>query len=63
MLIDPISHLSTNFNEYKQAEASLKRLKKLNLEPIEIHEKNTINVSNIKGEIQFKNVSFETFNL
>ena len=24
MLIDPISHISTNFNEYKQAEASLK---------------------------------------
>ena len=59
MLIDPISHISINFNEYKQAEASLKRLKKLNLEPIEIHEKNTINVSNIKGQIQFKNVSFE----
>ena len=35
MLIDPISHISTNFNEYKQAEASLKRLKKINMQPME----------------------------
>ena len=59
MLIDPISHISINFNEYKQAEASLRRLKKLNLEPIEKEEKNTNNVSNIHGKIQFRKVNFE----
>tara|TARA_B100000941_G_scaffold88142_1_gene61034 strand:- start:1234 stop:2997 length:1764 start_codon:yes stop_codon:yes gene_type:complete len=59
MLIDPISHISTNFNEYKQAEASFKRLKKLNLEPVEIEDSNTINLPKIEGKIQFRKVNFE----
>ena len=59
MLIDPISHISTNFNEYKQAEASLKRLKKLNLEPIEKDDRNTINILKIEGNIKFRKVNFE----
>ena len=59
MLIDPISHISTNFNEYKQAEASLKRLKKLNLEPIEYEVENTTKSSIIDGKIVFKKVDFE----
>ena len=40
MLIDPISHVSTNFNDYKQAEASIKRLKNINLKPIEDDKEN-----------------------
>ena len=59
MLIDPISHISTNFNEYKQAEASFKRLKKINLEPVEIGDVNTINLPRIEGKIQFRKVNFE----
>ena len=35
MLIDPISHLTTNFNELQQGQASLRRLKQIELEPIE----------------------------
>ncbi|MDC3077864.1 ABC transporter ATP-binding protein/permease [Prochlorococcus sp. AH-716-O05] len=59
MLIDPISHLSTNFNEFKQAEASIKRLKKINTEPIEEELKNSVEIQNIKGKIEFKNIYFE----
>ncbi|KGF87974.1 ABC transporter ATP-binding protein [Prochlorococcus marinus] len=59
MLIDPISHVSTNFNDYKQAEASIKRLKNINQEPIEDNKKNLTRISNIEGEIIFKKVSFE----
>ncbi|MBO8242010.1 ABC transporter ATP-binding protein [Prochlorococcus marinus XMU1410] len=59
MLIDPISHVSTNFNDYKQAEASIKRLKNINQEPIEDDKENLIRLSNIKGNILFKNVDFE----
>ena len=59
MLIDPISHISTNFNDYKQAEASLKRLKKINLEPQEQDDKNLKNISKIDGKIDFQKVSFE----
>ena len=59
MLIDPISHISTNFNEYKQAEASLKRLKKINMQPIEKDERNLEKISKINGKIEFNHVSFE----
>ena len=59
MLIDPISHVSTNFNEYKQAEASLKRLRKINLEPTEQDDRNLTNISKINGYIEFNNVNFE----
>ena len=59
MLIDPISHVSTNFNDFKQAEASIKRLKNINLEPIENDNKNSIKISHIDGKISFKKVNFE----
>ncbi len=58
MLIDPISHVSTNFNDYKQAEASIKRLKNINLEPIEDDRENLKRISNIEGKISFKKVNF-----
>ncbi len=58
MLIDPISHISTNFNDYKQAEASIKRLKKINLEPIEDYKGELTRISNIEGKIIFKKVNF-----
>ncbi|GIR04347.1 MAG: multidrug ABC transporter [Prochlorococcus sp.] len=59
MLIDPISHVSTNFNDYKQAEASIKRLKNINQEPIEDDKENLRRISNIEGKISFKTVNFE----
>ena len=59
MLIDPISHISTNFNEYKQAEASLKRLKKINMQPMEKDERNLDKMAKINGNIEFNHVSFE----
>ncbi len=59
MLIDPISHVSTNFNDYKQTEASIKRLKKINLEPIEDEKENLARILNIEGKINFKTVNFE----
>ena len=59
MLIDPISHISTNFNDYKQAEASLKRLKIINSEPIEEELEIARAITEIEGEIEFKEVSFE----
>ena len=59
MLIDPISHISTNFNDYKQAEASIKRLKKINLEPVEDYKENLKRINNIEGRVSFKAVNFE----
>ena len=59
MLIDPISHVSTNFNDFKQAEASIKRLNNINLEPIEDDKNNLKKISNIEGNISFNTVNFE----
>ncbi len=58
MLIDPISHVSTNFNDYKQAEASIKRLNNINQEPVEDDKENLRRISNFEGKISFKNVNF-----
>ncbi len=58
MLIDPISHVSTNFNDYKQAEASIKRLKNINQEPIEDDKEYLRRVYNFEGKISFKKVNF-----
>ncbi len=35
MLIDPISHLTTNYNEFQQGQASLRRLRAIELEAME----------------------------
>ncbi len=59
MLIDPISHVSTNFNDYKQAEASIKRLNNINQEPIEDNKQNLVRTYNIEGNLVFKDVKFE----
>ena len=58
MLIDPISHVSTNFNDYKQAEASIKRLKNINQEPVEDDRESLRRISNLEGKISFKKVNF-----
>ena len=58
MLIDPISHVSTNFNDYKQAEASIKRLKNINQEPVEDDKENLRRISNFEDKISFKKVNF-----
>ena len=58
MLIDPISHVSTNFNDYKQAEASIKRLKNINQEPVEDDKENLRRISNFENKISFKKVNF-----
>ena len=58
MLIDPISHISTNFNDYKQAEASIKRLKNINQEPVEDDRESLRRISNLEGKISFKKVNF-----
>ena len=58
MLIDPISHVSTNFNDYKQAEASIKRLKNINQEPVEDDKENLRKITNFEGKISFKKVNF-----
>ena len=58
MLIDPISHITTNFNDFKQAQASFKRLEKINYEPVERDYQNAEELKIMNGSIEFKDVSF-----
>ena len=59
MLIDPISHLTTNYNELKQGQASLRRLNQITTNPQEILTSDTgIKPERIHGNLSFKNVFF-----
>ncbi len=59
MLIDPISHITTNYNELKQGQASLRRLNEIttNSQEISTSDKGII-TNKIKGNITFKDVFF-----
>jgi ATP-binding cassette subfamily B protein len=59
MLIDPISHITTNYNELKQGQASLRRLNEITNKPIEISSSDRgINPDRIDGKLLFKDVCF-----
>jgi ATP-binding cassette subfamily B protein len=59
MLIDPISHLTTNFNEFQQGQASLRRLRAIEAEPIEPPDRpGARSLGQVRGELVLENVSF-----
>ncbi len=59
MLIDPISHITTNYNELKQGQASLRRLNEITNKPIEISSSDRgITPDKIDGKLFFKDVYF-----
>jgi ATP-binding cassette subfamily B protein len=59
MLIDPISHLTTNFNEFQQGQASLRRLRAIEAEPIEPPDRPDARpLGTVQGELVLEGVSF-----
>ena len=59
MLIDPISHLTTNFNEFQQGQASLKRLRQIEREAVELPDRaNARPLGPVAGELTLEQVSF-----
>ena len=59
MLIDPISHITTNYNELKQGQASLRRLNEITNKPLEISSSDIgITPDKINGNLSFKDVCF-----
>ena len=59
MLIDPISHITVNYNELKQGQASLRRLNELTTNPLEKSTSNrAIIPDKIQGRLSFNNVFF-----
>jgi len=61
MLIDPISHLTTNYNEFQQGQASLRRLRAIEAEPIETPDRpgaRALPPGSVRGELVLEQVSF-----
>ncbi len=59
MLIDPISHITVNYNELKQGQASLRRLNELTTNQLERSKSNSgIIPDKIHGRLSFNNVFF-----
>ena len=59
MLIDPISHLTTNFNEFQQGKASLRRLREIEREPCEEEDCiNPVEIVNARGDIIIESLTF-----
>jgi len=59
MLIDPIALVTSNYNEFKQAEASMERLDELlQLQPRIVQHPQAINLPPITGRIDYQDVSF-----
>jgi ATP-binding cassette, subfamily B, bacterial len=59
MLIDPISHLTTNYNELQQGQASLKRLQAIEKEPIEPpDDAGALPLGPVRGEVRLEGVWF-----
>ncbi len=59
MLIDPISHLTTNFNEFQQGQASLRRLRAIENEPVESPDRPGARpLGAVRGQLVFESVRF-----
>ncbi len=59
MLIDPISHITVNYNELKQGQASLRRLNEITTNSLDISDKEScITPTTITGKLSFKNIYF-----
>ena len=59
MLIDPISHLTTNFNEFQQGQASLRRLRAIEAEPVEPPDPPGARpLAPVRGQLVLRSVSF-----
>ncbi|MBM5826597.1 MAG: ABC transporter ATP-binding protein [Cyanobacteria bacterium M_surface_7_m2_040] len=59
MLIDPISHLTTNFNEFQQGQASLRRLRQIEHEAVEQPDRPDARpLGQVQGALELRGVSF-----
>ena len=59
VLIDPIAHVTNNFNEFQQGQASLRRLREIEREPQEAADPvEAQSIGAIQGDLLFDQVSF-----
>ena len=59
LLIDPIGHTSSNYNEFKQSEASVERVfELLAIRPTVVEKPQAIALPPVSGKVEYRNVSF-----
>ena len=59
VLIDPIAHVTNNFNEFQQGQASLKRLRQIEREPQEAADPaNALALGDVRGDLDLQGVCF-----
>ncbi|MFN6559337.1 MAG: ABC transporter ATP-binding protein [Nostoc sp. ChiSLP01] len=59
LLIDPISHITKNYNQFQQGEASIGRVFELMaIKPTVIEKPNAIALPPIEGQVEYRHVSF-----
>lgn len=58
-LIDPIAHITSNYNEFKQGEASVDRIFEiLAIQPTVVEKPNALTLPPVTGKVEYCNVSF-----
>ena len=59
LLIDPIAHITSNYNEFKQGEASVDRIFELvAIEPTVLEKPGAIALPPVTGKVEFRHISF-----
>ena len=59
MLVDPISHLTENYNAFKQGQASIDRIfELLDLEPAVREKVGAVALPPVTGKVEYRNISF-----
>ncbi|NEO98916.1 MAG: ABC transporter ATP-binding protein [Symploca sp. SIO2E9] len=59
LLIDPIAHITSNYNEFKQGEASVERIFELAaIKPVVVEKPNAIVLPAVSGKVEYRNLSF-----
>jgi ATP-binding cassette subfamily B protein len=59
MLIDPIALVTSNYNEFKQGEASIDRIfELLDIQPTIVEKPNAMVLPPVTGKVEYRNVSF-----
>ncbi|BCL38825.1 ABC transporter ATP-binding protein [Nostoc sp. MS1] len=59
LLIDPIGHVTNNYNEFKQGEASVDRIFELMvMQPTVVEKPNAVSLPAVKGKVEYRGVTF-----
>jgi ATP-binding cassette subfamily B protein len=59
MLVDPIAHLTDNYNEFKQGQASIDRIfELLHIQPVVIERPDAVPLPPVTGKVEYHQVSF-----